>query len=95
MHGVHFLTVFMGGALLLLIALGVIIIGIIRTAKSGGSPKVSAKTRSEETQMIQEIYNGLNRMEKRVEALETILMDRSGANQGGTAHDSTTNQREY
>jgi phage shock protein B len=29
----------------------------------------------EQTRMIQEIYQGLERMEKRVEALETILYD--------------------
>ena len=75
MHGVHFLTVFMGGALLLLITLGLIIIGIIRTAKGNG--KLDPKSRSEETQMIQDMFNSLSRMEERVEALETILIERS------------------
>jgi hypothetical protein len=28
--------------------------------------------------MIQEIFHGLSRLEQRVEALETILMDRKG-----------------
>ena len=31
----------------------------------------------DETRMMQEIYHGLSRMEKRVEALETILLDRA------------------
>ena len=31
-----------------------------------------------EVQMIREIHHGLQRMEARVEALETILMERSG-----------------
>ena len=31
--------------------------------------------------MIQEIYNGLSTMEKRIDALETILMDRQGKEQ--------------
>ena len=75
MHGVHFLTVFMGGALLLLITLGLIIIGIIRTAKGNG--KLDPKSRSEETQMIQDMFNSLSRMEERVEALETILIERN------------------
>ena len=75
MHGVHFLTVFMGGAVLLLITLGLIIIGIIRTAKGNG--KLDPKSRSEETQMIQDMFNSLSRMEERVEALETILIERS------------------
>lgn len=31
----------------------------------------------EETRLIQEIYHGLSRMEQRVEALETLLLDRA------------------
>ena len=31
---------------------------------------------AEETRVIQELYNGMNRMEERIEALETILLDR-------------------
>jgi phage shock protein B len=31
---------------------------------------------ADDTQMIQEIYQGLQRMEERIEALETIIMDR-------------------
>lgn len=36
----------------------------------------SADDQAEEAKMIQEIYKGLARMESRVEALETILLDR-------------------
>ncbi len=39
---------------------------------------ISAKDRkeaSDEAMMIQEIYRGLEKMEQRIEALETILMD--------------------
>jgi len=39
---------------------------------SGGS---GGEEREAETRMIQEIYQGLNRMEQRVETLETILLD--------------------
>ena len=35
----------------------------------------SAGDQAEETKMIQEIYTSLSRMEERVEALETILLD--------------------
>ena len=38
----------------------------------------SAGDQAEETKMIQEIYTSLSRMEERVEALETILLDREG-----------------
>jgi phage shock protein B len=38
----------------------------------------SAGDQTEETKMIQEIYTALSRMEERVEALETILLDQEG-----------------
>jgi hypothetical protein len=34
------------------------------------------QTRDRETRLIQEIHHGLSRMEERVEALETLLLDR-------------------
>ena len=61
------------GSLLALVALicGTVLI-IIKTRNSritGGT------SQSEEAMIIQEIYQGLNKMEKRIESLETILMD--------------------
>ena len=44
--------------------------------KHGGLSARSREAQGEETRMIQEIYQGLSRMEARVEALETILMER-------------------
>jgi len=57
-----------------LIALAALICGTIivilkaRGTRSGGAD-------SEEAQMIQELYRGLEKMESRIEALETILTD--------------------
>lgn len=65
-----------GGSILLLATLGLIIIGIIRAAKTGGLSKKERDAHAEETRMIQEMYHGLSRMEKRVETLETILIER-------------------
>lgn len=65
-----------GGAILLLITIGLLIIGIIRAAKTGGLSKKDRQAQTEETRMIQEIYHGLSKMEERVEALETILIER-------------------
>jgi phage shock protein B len=42
----------------------------------GISPEQSQQLRAEETRLMQELYQGLSRMEERVEALETILLDR-------------------
>ena len=65
-----------GGAILLLATLGLIIIGIIKASKTGGFSKKDKKNQADETRMIQEIYHGLSKMEERVEALETILIER-------------------
>jgi phage shock protein B len=43
--------------------------------RHGGLSHRSREAQGEETRMIQEIYQGLSRMEARVEALETILME--------------------
>jgi hypothetical protein len=53
--------------------------------RHGGLSSRSREAQGEETRMIQEIYQGLSRMEARVEALETILMEhqeRSQKNNG-------------
>ncbi|MBN1601755.1 MAG: envelope stress response membrane protein PspB [Chitinispirillaceae bacterium] len=41
---------------------------------------ISKVSGHEEALMVQEMYNGLNRMESRIEALETILLDREKNN---------------
>jgi len=58
----------------ILLALAIIPGGILLAIKffRGGQ---SAGDQAEETKMIQEIYTALSRMEERVEALETILLD--------------------
>jgi len=80
MHGAIFVAVCMGGAMLLLATLGLIIIGIIRAAKTGGISKKEREAHAEETKMIQDIFHGLSKMEERVEALETILIERQKKN---------------
>ena len=37
--------------------------------------KTSRKDQADDSKVVQEIYQGLSRMEERVEALETILME--------------------
>lgn len=77
MHGAMIVAICIGGAILLLATLGLIIIGIIRSAKTGGLSRKERQAHAEETRMIQDIFNGLSRMEERVEALETILIERT------------------
>ena len=47
----------------------------LKIIRGGASPK-SQKDHASEAKMIQEIYQGLSRMEERVESLETILMEK-------------------
>lgn len=76
MSGAIIVATCIGGAILLLATLGLIIIGIIRAAKTGGISRKDKDAHAQETQMIQDIFNGLSKMEGRVEALETILIER-------------------
>lgn len=45
--------------------------------RHGGLSQSARKEQNQEAEMIQEIYHGLESLEKRLEALETILMDRT------------------
>lgn len=76
MTGALIVGICIGGAILLLATLGLIIIGIIRASKTGGLSKKDKEAQAEEARMIQDIYHGLSKMEERVEALETILIER-------------------
>ena len=66
----------------IVIALAIIPAAILMAIKffRGGQ---SAGDQAEEAKMIQEIYSSLSRMEERVEALETILLDKEGRKSAG------------
>jgi phage shock protein B len=66
--------VFSGIVLCLAIIGGTILLGI-KIAKGGISRK-SQQSRSEDAKMVQEMYQSVTRMEERVEALETILLEK-------------------
>lgn len=42
----------------------------------GGGRRADRELRVEETRLIQDVYHGLLKMEERVEALETLLLER-------------------
>jgi phage shock protein B len=75
MSGVLILTIIFGGSILALAIIGSTILMAINILKGGLSQK-GQKLQTDEARMIQEIYQGLSRMEGRVEALETIIVDR-------------------
>jgi hypothetical protein len=59
-----------------LLAIAALICGtILLIIKTRDSRITEGKSRSEEAMIIQEIYQGLSKMEQRIESLETILMD--------------------
>jgi len=80
MEGVLIVAVVFGGTILALAIIGSTILMAIKILRGGLSRK-GQKTQTEEARIIQEIYQGLSRMEERVEALETILLETKGKDQ--------------
>jgi phage shock protein B len=74
-QGIFIVAIILGGVVLGLAVIGSTILMAIKLI-TGGVSRKSRTEQSEEARMIQEIYRGLTRMEERVEALETILLDR-------------------
>lgn len=75
MQAVSILAVIFGGTVLVLAIIGSTLITAIKVIKGGVSRK-GQKLEAEEAGRVQEIYQGLSRMEERVETLETLLLDR-------------------
>ena len=65
-------AIIFGSLVLIPAVIGGTIVMSIKLLKGGAS----RKNQAEDSKIIQEIYQGLSRMEERVEALETILLDR-------------------
>jgi phage shock protein B len=65
------------GALGILLILGVIFIGVVVWAiKAVRGAGAGDTMKSDEAKLMQELYQGLSKLEERVESLETILLDR-------------------
>ena len=77
MHEIVIVAIVFGGIVLALAIIGSTILMAIKILRGGLSRK-GQKLEAEEAKMIQEIYQGLSRMEERVEALETIVLDSKG-----------------
>ena len=59
-----------------LVLLGTFLLVAIKMIQGGRKQKRASL--ADEARMIQEIYQGMRKMEQRVESLETILFDRDG-----------------
>ncbi len=77
MQGAIIVAIIFGGLILCLAIIGSTILMAIKIKKGGLSPR-DQRSQAEETRMIQEIYQGLDRMEQRIEALETIVLKGPG-----------------
>jgi phage shock protein B len=71
------LVVIFGGSVLALAIVGGTILMVIKILK-GGMSRTGQKAQAEDAKMVQEIHEGLSRMEQRLESLETIILDRKG-----------------
>ncbi len=75
MHGSIVVAIVFGGTVLCLAIIGSTILMAIKIIKGGVSRK-GQQYQADEAKIVQEIYQGLSKMEQRIEALETIILDR-------------------
>lgn len=74
MSAVLILIIIFGGSILALAIIGSTILMAIKILKGGLSRK-GQNLETDEAKVIQQIYQGLSRLEERVEALETIILE--------------------
>ena len=74
MHGALIVAIIFGGTVLALAIIGSTVLMAIKILK-GGVSRRGQNSQAEEARMIQEVYQGLSQMEKRVEALETLILE--------------------
>jgi hypothetical protein len=77
MEPILIVAIVFGGAVLGLVVIGSTILIAIKILKGDMSRK-GQRLQSEEARILQEVHQGLGRMETRLEALETILFDQKG-----------------
>jgi phage shock protein B len=83
MEGAFITAIVFGGIVMSLAVIGVTLLLGLRLIQGGVSRKHRQQD-SEDTKIIQVIYRELNRIEERVDALETILLD----HRKGTEHET-------
>ena len=74
MSAVFIVAIVFGGIVLTVTVISTTILMGMRL-KHGGITRKDREGLSDEAKMIQELYHGIRKMEERVDALETILMD--------------------
>ncbi len=81
-----FLLILCGLAIPLAAIIGGTVLLGLRILKGQGSKKQD-NLQMDEVRMIQEIHRGLSRLEDRVEALETILLEKEKEKEGTKSYD--------
>ena len=81
MQGAFIVAIVFGSIVLALAVIGSTILMAIKIIKGGVTRKQQTQE-AEEARMIQEMFQHLSRMEARIEALETILLDQQKGNSG-------------
>ncbi len=77
MTAIFIVAIVFGGIVLsVAIVSGTILMGL--RMRHGGMSRQSRQDQAKEASLIQDMYQGFLEMEKRVESLETILMDQHG-----------------
>ena len=85
MQGAFIVAIIFGGIVLSLAVIGATLLMAIKIIKGGVSRK-QQQTEAQEARMIQEIYQGLSKLEARMEALETIVIDHKRGSAGDETH---------
>lgn len=63
---------------------GGLFIEFVKIVRGGGRKKATPELDAEETEAFQELHRGFQRMDERVEALETLMMERSAERRPAT-----------
>lgn len=61
-------------SVMIIMSLGIVTSILVKSIRGG--TRRSRNSDASETKLIQEIYHGLNKMDQRIEALETLLLDK-------------------
>ncbi|NCD35151.1 MAG: envelope stress response membrane protein PspB [Spartobacteria bacterium] len=66
------------GLIFIIMAAGILLVGAVLLGLIKMFTKTGENNTAKESQMIQEMYQGMTRMEQRIETLETILLEKDG-----------------
>lgn len=76
MHEIWIVAIVFGSITICFLLICLVPVWIIKTLRGGNYNRMSKQEQLDEARLVQDIYKGLKDMESRIEALETILLDR-------------------